>query len=160
MSAVPAPSVRCGKCQRPIPVDVDRCPGCGVFTPGNRASLVHGAATSSDLAIETAKAVEELATALEGGPGLEARYVHARMSAARAIARSRLLAEYLERVGILDGRGRPRTSHLKLLADTEAAVLRWLDALACTPSAAARLGVDVARTQTLAEQLARQRKET
>jgi hypothetical protein len=72
----------------------------------------------------------------------------ARGSAARALARVRLLETFLEARGLLDAKGRPRPA-TKLLTEAHASLLRHLEALGLTPGSAAKLGVDLRKMQGL-----------
>ncbi len=164
-SSDPAPRT-CARCGRSEPdLAVGQCPSCKGFLPGNQegrtfeqgndASLVHGAKAGADLVQATESALVEIEAAVGDGPGSEPRFALARASAARALARVRLLEEYLDRVGILDSKGRPRPS-TKLLEQAHAGFLKHLEAFGMTPASAARLGLDLTRAKSasIAVQLA------
>jgi hypothetical protein len=127
--------------------------------PSNRLALVHGARQGSALTISTADALAEVEQLLGDGPGSQPRYSLAREGAASALARVRLFGAWLERNGWLDGRSKPRTAAINQLERAEASLLHYLKELGCTPSAAARLGIELStlRRETLAEQLQRER---
>jgi hypothetical protein len=159
---------QCGHCGREERnPEAQRCT-CGRWLPGNNAGRpfpaghelrrVHGARSGRALAERTASALEELEAALDGGPGSEPRYARARQLAAAAIARVLLLEEWLDVVGVLDGKGRIRPA-VKALEAAHGAAQRWLVELGMTPRAAAGLGVDLSRAKAnLAAELAAERR--
>src|SRR5438128_6385787 len=131
-SAIAPPDpVPCRRCSTPNPADAQVCRECRSFLAGNQLSKAHGARAGRSLAAATSDALAELQSALAGGPGLEARYAHALALTAQAIARARLLADYLADRGLWDSRGRIRPQ-AKTLAEAEGAALKWLSALGAT----------------------------
>src|SRR5438876_689685 len=74
---------------------------------------------------------------------------------AMQMARIEAMAAYIDRVGVVDGRGKPRDV-LKVLSTAENSCGRLLNDLGCSPTSRARLGLDVARAgQALREHLER-----
>ncbi len=121
-------------------------------------ALVHGSRQGRALEATVADSLAEVDDVLAGGPGSEDRYRIARVGAASALARVRLMTAYLDRNGWLDHRGTPRKAN-QLLEKAEATLLAYLRELGCTPAAASRLGLNLSRTRlTLAEQIQAERR--
>jgi hypothetical protein len=142
----------CPRCGHPNPAGTGQCESCRTFLPGNKLSVgvrrTHGATKGIALLEATDAAMEAIVEALGDGPGSEPRYAVARYSAARALARMRLLEDFLSLRGLLDSKGRPRPAS-KLLSEAHGALLKHLDALGLTPMAASRLGLDLTRAKAV-----------
>ena len=147
------PTVTCRRCSTLNRADASRCSQCSSFLPRNTAAMVHGARRGPLLDEATIAARTEIEVALDGGPGMEDRFLPARELAARALAQVRSHADRLERIGPYDGKGRPR-QELDQLHRALTTAERWMSAFGMTPSSAAKLGVDLARRATLAEEIA------
>ena len=124
--------------------------------PGDTRAVTHGAHSErliGPVASDVAKEVELLCT---GSPAGEAQFAAARALPARKLARLRMVGEYLE----ANHHGSPLTHkggvlkaaqfELTLLASVE----KSLTDLGLNPSAAAKLGVELVRGSSLAEELA------
>ena len=156
--------VACKRCGTPSEGQ-DRCPGCGSWLPGNRlafpqgntVALTHGA-RSDQLMARAAEAQDEIEALLGDSPGSEQRYLPLRRLTALAIARTSMLAEYLDSHGWLDAHGRPRPA-FKALEAAEHAAAQHLERLGMSPASAGRLGLNLAKRQlTLAERAAAERR--
>jgi hypothetical protein len=147
-ATVPAETVACRRCGVANHPDAQRCQQCSSFLPANTLAVVHGARAGRELEAATALAARDIDEALSAGPGLEPRYLAARSGAARALARTRNLTEYLDRNGWLDGKGRPRPA-TKLLESAESTLLAYLRELGMTPASAAKLGVSLKQASAL-----------
>ena len=124
--------------------------------PGNTRAVTHGAHSErlvGPVAEDVAAEVEQLCS---GTPAGEAQFAAARAVLARKLARLRMVGEYLE----TNHDGSPLTHkggvlkaaqfELTLLASVE----KSLTDLGLNPSAAAKLGVELVRGNSLAEELA------
>lgn len=110
------------------------------FEPGNMAHLKHGAWSPSLIEPRAAELVE---AALAETPYLtEPRYTASVWAWARAEARILLLSDYLDRVGLLDDRGRPRGA-VDTLLRCESLAAKARTVLGLDPLSRARLGRDV-----------------
>jgi Phage terminase, small subunit len=122
--------------------DADGKPVAGA-EEGNDRALVHGA--TADLRL--APRVEELRTSLtEIIPAGTERDLPATTLLAWQLARIEQANTYLAENGILDGRGQPRPV-LKVLSTWENSAARLCDQLGLTPTARARLGLDMSRAE-------------
>jgi hypothetical protein len=127
-----------------------------VAAPGNTRAVKHGAHSVRMLAPvveETLATVEELCA---GTPAAGNAFAAAREALAVKAARLRMVTDWLAEHGWMDRRGsiRPATRlELQLVQSFEAS----LDALGLTPTAAAKLGVDLGRVETLADELEKAR---
>ena len=124
--------------------------------PGNSRAVTHGAHSErliGPVVVDVAEEVEQLCS---GTPAGEGQFAAARAVLARKLARLRMVGEYLE----ANHDGSPLTHkggvlkaaqfELTLLASVE----KSLTDLGLNPSAAAKLGVELVRGSSVAEELA------
>lgn len=120
--------------------------------PGNLRSVSHGAFSErlvGPVAEELLVTVEEMCESLPAGqPGFAVE----RAVLARKLARLRMVSTHLDSNGYMNQRGNPRPS-VKLELELLRAVETSLTHLGLTPASAAKLGVDLARSHTLADEL-------
>jgi hypothetical protein len=123
-----------------------------VAAPGNTRAASHGAFSErlvGPIVQEMLEAVAEMCADLPAGqPGFAAQ----RALLCRKMARLRMVSEHLDENGYFNQRGNPRPS-VKLELELLRSVEVTLAALGLTPAAAARLGVDLARSHSLADEL-------
>jgi hypothetical protein len=94
-------------------------------------------------------AVDEMCADLPAGqPGFAAQ----RAVLARKLARLKMVSEHLDEDGYFNKRGNARPS-VKLELELLRSVEKSLESLGLTPAAAAKLGVDLTRSHTLADEL-------
>ncbi len=124
--------------------------------PGNSRAVTHGAHSErliGPVAVDVAEEVEQLCA---GTPAGEAQFAAARAILARKLARLRMVGEYLE----ANHDGSPLTHKGGVLKAAQfeltlmASVEKSLTDLGLNPSAAAKLGVELVRGSSLAEELA------
>ena len=133
------------------------------FAPGHTRSLRHGANSERMVGPLSKSLLADLDEMCEGTPAAQPMFALARALLARKLAHIRLLNEYHTDAGMFTEKGYVRRSarfESDLLKSAEAS----LERLGLTPSSAAKLGVDLARGQSLADELragveARQRAE-
>ena len=89
----------------------------------------------------------------DGTPAAGNAFAANRAVLAHKLARLRMVADHLEDNGYFNQRGNPRPS-VRLELDLMASVERSLSTLGLTPTAAAKLGVDLGKATTLADELA------
>lgn len=124
--------------------------------PGNLRAVTHGSRSPRLLAPvveETLAVVEEMCA---GTPAEGPAFAAAREVLAVKAARLRMVTQFLAEKGWHDNRGTVKTPaklELQLAQSVEAS----LDALGLTPVSAAKLGVDLGRANTLADELERSR---
>ena len=128
--------------------------------PGNTRSVTHEAHSERLIGPVAADLAEEVELLCAGTPAGEPHFAPARAVLARKLARLRMVGEYLE----ANHKGSPLTHkggvlkaaqfELTLLASVE----KSLTDLGLNPSAAAKLGVELVRGNSLAEELAAARK--
>ena len=120
---------------------------------GNLRRKTHGAFSDrlvAEAATRTLPAVEEMCV---GTPAAAPAFAANRRLLAHKLARLQMVADHLEADGYFNKRGNPRPS-VKLELDLLASVERSLTTLGLTPQAAAKLGVDLGKASTLADELA------
>jgi len=119
--------------------------------PDNERALVHGAHSERRIAPRVGELRREIAELVPVGTAAD---VPAITLLAHQLARIELVNEYLGRAGVLDAKGQPRPV-LRVLSTWENSAARLLDQLGLTPTARARLGVDLTRMKgaALAEYL-------
>ena len=123
-----------------------------VAVPGNTRAVTHGAWSEKlvgEVAADTLIAVDEMCSGL---PAEQPGFAAERAVLARKLARLKMVSEHLDDDGYFNKRGNARPSvklELELLRSVEAS----LAALGLTPAAAAKLGVNVARSHSLADEL-------
>jgi hypothetical protein len=123
-----------------------------VAAPGNTRAVSHGAFSErlvGPIAEEILEAVVELCAGL---PAEQPGFAAARALLARKLARLSMVSQHLDSNGYMNQRGNPRPS-VKLELELLRSVEVTLAALGLTPSAAAKLGVDLARSHTLSDEL-------
>ena len=128
--------------------------------PGNTRAVTHGAHSERLVGPVAEDVLAEVEQLCSGAPAGEAQFTAARAVLARKLARLRMVGEYLE----ANHDGSPLTHkggvlkaaqfELTLLASVE----KSLTDLGLNPSAAAKLGVELVRGNSLAEELAAARK--
>jgi hypothetical protein len=107
------------------------------FEPGNTAAVTHGAHSAG---IVDSLAAEYAQAAVDAAPYLALdRFAFALSAWARAEARCELLSRHLDRHGVLNNRGTPRQSILRVLGTSERAAAHGRDALGLSPESAARI---------------------
>jgi hypothetical protein len=107
------------------------------YQPGNTAAVTHGAHSPG---IVDALAAEYAQMAVDAAPYLALdRFAFALTAWARAEARCELLSRHLDRHGVLNNRGTPRQSILRVLGTSERAAAQGRDALGLSPESAARI---------------------
>lgn len=122
------------------------------FLDGHTVTLTHGAHSErlvGPLSEELLASIDDL---VEGTPAAIPTFAAARGALARKLARLKLVAEWLEENGWIDDHGKVRAAtdlEIRLLHSVE----KSLDTLGLTPVSAARLGVDLARSRSLADEL-------
>ena len=124
--------------------------------PGNIRAVTHGAHSERLIGPVASDVAEEVELLCAGSPAGEAQFAAARALLARKLARLRMVGEYLE----ANHNGSPLTHkggvlkaaqfELTLLASVE----KSLTDLRLNPSAGAKLGVELVRGSSLAEELA------
>jgi hypothetical protein len=124
--------------------------------PGNARAVTHGAHSERLVGPVASDVVEEVEALCSGTPAGEPQFSAARAVLARKLARLRMVGEYLE----ANHSGTPLTHkggvlkaaqfELTLLASVE----KSLADLGLNPSAAAKLGVELVRGSSLADELA------
>jgi transcriptional regulator with XRE-family HTH domain len=119
----------------------------------NERALVHGAHSERRIAPRVAELRQEIAELVPAGTQADLPAV---TLLAQQLARIEIVNEYLARVGLLNEKGEPRPV-LKVLSTWENSAARLLDQLGLTPTARARLGVDLTRMKgaALGEYLAK-----
>lgn len=107
------------------------------FEPGNGEAVTHGA--YSELVV-AALAVEFADRAMAASPVLALeRFTWSLTAWARAEARVELIHRHLDKHGIINARGTPRTSLLVMLAASERAAARGRDELGLSPAGSAKI---------------------
>jgi len=125
------------------------------FAPGNLVAAKHGAFSPrlvGPMAEEIERGLDRL---VEGTPAAAPAFAAARGTLALRLARLARVTAYIEEThgGLpLDEDGQPLPA-ARLEAELATAVDRALDALGLTPTAAARLGVDLARGSSIAAEV-------
>lgn len=124
--------------------------------PGNARAVKHGAHSERLIGPVASDVTQEVELLCAGTPAGEAQFAAARAVLARKLARLRMVGEYLE----ANHDGSPLTHkggvlkaaqfELSLLASVE----KSLTDLGLNPSAAAKLGVELVRSSSIAEELA------
>lgn len=123
-----------------------------VAAAGNTRAVSHGAFSDKlvgPVAEDTLMAVEQMC---EGLPAEQPGFAAERAVLARKLARLKMVSTHLDTDGYFNARGNQRPS-VKLELDLLLSVEVSLAALGLTPAAAARLGVNLARSSTLADEL-------
>jgi hypothetical protein len=123
-----------------------------VAAPGNMRAATHGAFSErlvGPIAEEILEAVDELCTGL---PAAEPGFVAERAVLARKLARLSMVSRHLDSNGYMNQRGNPRPS-VKLELELLRSVEKSLEVLGLTPAAAAKLGVNLVRSRSLADEL-------
>jgi hypothetical protein len=118
----------------------------------NTRAVSHGAFSErlvGPIASDMLAAVDEMCAGL---PAEQPGFAAARALLARKLARLSMVSQHLDANGYMNQRGNPRPS-VKLELELLRSVEVTLAALGLTPSAAAKLGVDLARSHTLADEL-------
>lgn len=137
--------------------------GYGTETPGVGRCIYHGGAHQTHGAYSvrttdpaTGALVGHLRDVLSGEPDaiLREADVPVLESAAVLIRQRHRLAEWLEQNGVVDESGKVRPAVEALIKVTRA-LLEHSNSLGMTPTARARLGLDVARTADIASEFAR-----
>lgn len=120
------------------------------FEPGHTLTLQHGAYSPRLVGPLAAEIGEELEAIVAGTPAAAPMFLGARSALALKLARLRLVTRWLEdRGGMpIDGEGQP-LSAARLEMELLASIEKSLNQLGLTPTAAARLGVDLARGSIL-----------
>jgi hypothetical protein len=119
---------------------------------GNTRAVSHGAFSErlvGPIASDMLEAVEEMCAGL---PAEQPGFAAERAVLARKLARLKMVSEHLDVNGFFNQRGNARPS-VKLELELLRSVEVTLAALGLTPSAAAKLGVDLARSHTLSDEL-------
>jgi hypothetical protein len=123
-----------------------------VAAPGNTRAVSHGAFSErlvGPIARDMLEAVDEMCAGL---PAEQPGFAAERAVLARKLARLSMISAHLDSNGYFNQRGNPRPSvtlELALLRSVEVT----LAALGLTPAAAAKLGVNLARSHTLADEI-------
>ncbi len=123
-----------------------------VAAPGNTRAVTHGAFSEcliGPIAADTLVAVDEMCAGL---PAEQPCFAAERAVLARKLARLKMVSEHLDEDGYFNKRGNARPS-VKLELDLLRSVEVSLEALGLTPAAAAKLGVNLARSHSLADEL-------
>jgi hypothetical protein len=123
-----------------------------VAAPGNTRAATHGAFSEhlvGPIAEDTLAAVEEMCLGL---PAEQSSFAAERAVLARKLARLKMVSTHLDENGYFNKRGNARPS-VKLELDLLRSVEASLGHLGLTPAAAAKLGVNLARTHSLADEL-------
>ena len=123
-----------------------------VATPGNTRAVSHGAFSEhlvGPIALETLAAVDEMCA---GAPAEQPSFAAERAVLARKLARLKMVSEHLDSDGYFNKRGNARPS-VKLELELLRSVEKSLEVLGLTPAAAAKLGVNLARSHSLADEL-------
>lgn len=124
--------------------------------PGNSLALKHGGHSERLIGPLTAALLGEVEQLCAGTPASADQFSAARVVLARKLARLRMVAEYIER----HHGGSPLTHKGGVLKAAQfeqtllASVEKSLADLGLTPTAAAKLGVDLVRGTSIAEELA------
>lgn len=123
-----------------------------VAAPGNTRAVTHGAFCERLVGPIAAEVLGVVGEMCEGLPAEQSSFAAGRAVLARKLARLKMVSGHLDRDGYFNKRGNPRPSvdlELELLRSVE----KSLEALGLTPAAAAKLGVDLARSHSLADEL-------
>jgi len=123
-----------------------------VAAPGNTRAVTHGAFCERLVGPIAADVLGVVGEMCEGLPAEQSSFAAGRAVLARKLARLKMVSGHLDEDGYFNKRGNPRPSvelELKLLQSVE----KTLNDLGLTPTAAARLGVDLGRVSTLADEL-------
>jgi len=123
-----------------------------VATPGNLRGVRHGAFSARLLAPVVEDTLDVVESMCEGTPAAGPSFAAARETLATKAARLRMVTTWLDEHGWMDRRGsiRPATRlEVQLAQSVEAS----LDALGLTPTSAAKLGVDLGKATSLADEL-------
>lgn len=119
---------------------------------GNLRAISHGAFSDrlvGPIAEEILEAVDQLCAGL---PAAEQGSAAERAVLARKPARLSMVSRHLDSNGYMNQRGNPRPS-VKLELELLRSVEKSLEVLGLTPAAAAKLGVDLVRSHSLADEL-------
>lgn len=125
-----------------------QCLRCTGFQPGNAAALRHGAQATLALAPRASEIAADLRSVVPARSPSDEPTI---LLAALVLARIERANAWLDEHGLLDEHGAPQPV-LRVLGTTENTAARLLDRLGCTPTARARLGLDVALAQRASEQ--------
>ena len=123
-----------------------------VAAPDNTRAVSHGAFSErlvGPIASDTLEVIEEMCAGL---PAEQPSFAAERAVLARKLARLRMVSEHLDENGYFNKRGNARPS-VKLELDLLRSVEKSLEVLGLTPAAAAKLGVNLARSHSLADEL-------
>jgi hypothetical protein len=123
-----------------------------VAAPDNTRAVSHGAFSERLVGEITHETLEMVAEMCAGLPAEQPGFAAERAVLARKLARLKMVSEHLDKDGYFNQRGNARPS-VKLELDLLVSVEKSLDALGLTPAAAARLGVNLARSHSLADEL-------
>ena len=122
------------------------------FKPGNVVGQRHGANSPRLVGPLSDELRQDIAEMIQDTPAAAPQFAVAVGALATKLARLQLVSTWLSDNGPLDETGEPRPAvrfELELLASVE----KSLDALGLTPTAAARLGVDLVRGESLVEHM-------
>ena len=122
------------------------------FTEGHTRSLRHGATSERMVGPLSAELLTDLEAMVAGTPAAQPMFDLARALLARKLAQIRLLNEYHTDAGMFTEKGYVRRS-ARFEADLLKSAETSLERLGLTPSSAAKLGVDLARGRSLADEL-------
>ena len=123
-----------------------------VAAPGNVRGVTHGAFSTRLLAPVVEDTLGVVEAMCDGTPAAGGSFAAARETLATKAARLQMVTTWLDEHGWMDRRGsiRPATRlEVQLAQSVEAS----LDALGLTPTSAAKLGVDLGKATSLADEL-------
>ena len=122
------------------------------FPDGHTVTVKHGAHSERLVGPLSDELLESIGELVDGTPAAIPTFAAARGVLARKLARLTLVVEWLEEHGWIDDDGDVRAAadlEVRLLHSVE----KSLDTLGLTPVSAAKLGVDLARTRSLSDEL-------
>jgi hypothetical protein len=123
-----------------------------VATPGNTRAVTHGAFCERLVGPIAGDVLDVVGEMCAGLPAEQPSFAAERAVLARKLARLKMVSGHLDGDGYFNKRGNPRPS-VKLELELMRSVEMSLEALGLTPAAAAKLGVDLARSHSLADEL-------